>query len=62
MAGLVVTVVAIFLFSVTVVNFATTAKGMLIYLNFTGPMYTRLKAISLVYLHIIDHGLKKLYF
>ena len=37
MAGLVLTVVAVFLFTVTVVNVATTAKGMLIYLKFIEP-------------------------
>ena len=34
MAELVLTVVALFLFSETVVNVATTAKGMLIYFKF----------------------------
>ena len=37
MAGLVLAVLTVFMFSVTVVNVATTAKGMLIYLKFIEP-------------------------
>ena len=52
------TVVTVFVFTVTVVNVATT-KGMLIYSNFTGQYVHKSKGHLLVYLHLIEYILSK---